>query len=71
MRILSILNLAPKRSIALIEVLDQWMVVGIGTDNITLISKVDRPEEDSDMQTEEKEEQSKFHSILQKINFKS
>ena len=43
MRILGTLNLAPKRAVALVEICDQWLVVGIGTENVTLISKIDRP----------------------------
>ena len=43
MRTIGTLNLAPKRAIALVEVGDQWLVVGIGTENVTLISEIDRP----------------------------
>lgn len=45
MRLLGTLNLAPKRAIALVEVCDQWLVVGIGTENVTLISRLDPPQE--------------------------
>ena len=45
MRLLGTLSLAPKRAIALVEICDQWFVVGIGTENVTLISKVDPPPE--------------------------
>ena len=43
MRLLGHLSLAPKRGIALVEVCDQWFVIGIGAENVNLISKVDRP----------------------------
>ncbi len=45
MRLLGTLSLAPKRAIALVEVCDQWLVVGIGTENVTLISRLDPPPE--------------------------
>lgn len=45
MRLISRLTLAPKRAIALVEICDQWLIVGIGTENVTLISKLDsRPD---------------------------
>jgi len=43
MRLIGRLNLAPKRAIALVEICDQWLIVGIGTENVALISKLDRP----------------------------
>ncbi|MFO7783475.1 MAG: flagellar biosynthetic protein FliO [Desulfatiglandales bacterium] len=45
MRVLTTLSLAPKRSIAIVEVLNEWLVVGVGTDSITLLTRIDRPEE--------------------------
>jgi flagellar biosynthetic protein FliO len=45
MRLLGTLSLAPKRGIALVEVCGQWLVVGIGAESVSLISKVERPEE--------------------------
>jgi flagellar biosynthetic protein FliO len=42
-RLLGTLNLAPKRAVALIEVCEQWLLVGIGTESVTLISRVERP----------------------------
>ncbi len=44
MRVLTTLSLAPKRSIAIVEVLDEWLVVGVGTDSVTLLTRIDRPE---------------------------
>jgi len=45
MRLIGRLTLAPKRAIALVEICDQWLIVGIGTENVTLISKLDsRPD---------------------------
>jgi len=62
---LATLSLAPKRSIALVEVCDQWILVGIGTDNVTLISKVDKP---SDYKKEEPQDENKFNSLLEKAS---
>ncbi|MCF8061230.1 MAG: flagellar biosynthetic protein FliO [Deltaproteobacteria bacterium] len=45
MRILSSLSIAPKRSIALVEIRDEWLVVGVGTDSVTLLTRMNRPEE--------------------------
>lgn len=47
MRLISTLSLAPKRSVALIEIRDQWLVVGIGTESVTLLSQINRPEEEA------------------------
>jgi flagellar biosynthetic protein FliO len=44
MRLLGFLSLAPKKGIALVEVCNQWFVVGVGAESVSLISKIDRPE---------------------------
>lgn len=67
MRLLGTLNLAPKRGIALVEVCGQWLVIGIGTENINLISKVDRPEWDGIPDTAIEEGGNMFHNILENI----
>ena len=41
MRVLGTLTLAPKRSIALIEVCGELLLLGVGTENVTLISKIE------------------------------
>ncbi|MBN1106935.1 MAG: flagellar biosynthetic protein FliO [Deltaproteobacteria bacterium] len=46
MRLVQLLNLAPKRALALVEVCDQWLVLGVGTESVQLVSKIDRPEEE-------------------------
>lgn len=46
-RLLGSLSLAPKRSIALIEIHKQWLILGVGTERVTLLSKMDRPEEEA------------------------
>jgi flagellar biosynthetic protein FliO len=42
MRLLGTLHLAPKRSVALVEVSGEWLVLGVGTESISLLSKLDR-----------------------------
>lgn len=68
MRIVGTLNLAPKRALALIEICDQWLVVGVGAENVTLISQFDRPE---DMEDARKADGSngRFQALLQKKAF--
>lgn len=43
MRVLGHLSLAPRKGIALVEVCDQWLLIGIGVESVNLISKIDRP----------------------------
>lgn len=43
MKLIGTLNLAPKRAVALIEVCDQWLLIGVGTESVNLISKVESP----------------------------
>ena len=45
MRLIGTLSLAPRRSLALVEIDDQWLVVGVGTDRVTFIAKIKRPPE--------------------------
>ncbi len=45
MKIISTLSLAPKRSLAIVEVCNEWLLLGIGAENISVISKYDKPEE--------------------------
>ena len=41
MRIVSSLPIAPKRSVTVVEVGDKWLVLGVGTDNINLLSTME------------------------------
>lgn len=45
MKIISTLSLAPKRSITLVEVCNEWLLLGVGAENISILSKYDKPEE--------------------------
>jgi len=67
MRIIGTLNLAPKRAVALIEVCDQWLLVGIGTENVTLISKFDQPCDVENMNIRDTADGRSFHTFLQRF----
>lgn len=43
MRLHGTLPLGPRRQIALVEVCGQWLVLGVGTETISLLSRVDPP----------------------------
>jgi len=43
MRLVGTLSLAPRRSLALVEIDDQWLVVGVGADQVSFITKLERP----------------------------
>ena len=66
MKNLATLPLAPRRSLALIEVCDQWILVGVGTENISLISKMDKPSDDSQFFNSLPQEGNLFDSFLSK-----
>ena len=65
MRLAGTLNLAPKRAVALIEVSGEWLLVGVGTESVTLISKVEPPPQQERPDAVTGEQKSKFHTILQ------
>ncbi len=65
MRIMGTLTLAPKRAIALIEICDQWLIVGIGAESVTLISKMDRPPEADDSDAVPANRGQRFNALLQ------
>ena len=70
MRILGTLSLAPKRAVALIEICDQWLIVGIGTENVTLISKIDRPPEGRGPDVGIQTDTGIFQSLLQNMGLR-
>ena len=67
MRLLGTLSLAPRKGIALVEVCDQWLVIGIGAENVSLISRVDRPACDAVPNTGDTGSGNMFQSILGNI----
>ncbi len=50
MKIISTLSLAPKRSLAIVEVCNEWLLLGVGAENISILSKYDKPEETDENQ---------------------
>jgi len=68
MRIVGTLNLAPKRALTLVEICDQWLVVGVGTENVTLISQFDRPEEIQEARKVDRGS-GRFQALLEKKAF--
>lgn len=68
-RLIGTLNLAPKRTIALVELCDQWLVVGVGTESVNLIAKMDRPPEGTDAGASVSRNGRSFHSFLENSSF--
>ncbi len=64
MRVLGTLSLAPKRSIALVEIRDEWLVVGVGTEAVTLLTRMERPEDLSSEETPAASQHGSFRSLL-------
>ena len=67
MKVLGTLNLAPKRAVTLIEVYDELLLIGVGTENVTLISKFDQTAKTETVDTGEGIEGNKFNTILKNI----
>lgn len=67
MRVLGTLNLAPKRAIALVEICDQWLIIGIGAESVTLISKLDHPPGKNLSEADISSGEGKFHAFLKNI----
>lgn len=66
-RLLGSLNLAPKRSIALVEIHNQWLVLGVGTERVTLLSKMDRPEEEGLSENQSDFGHKNFKTLMQDL----
>ena len=64
MRILGTLNLAPKRAVALVEIGDQWLVLGVGTENVSLLSKMERPLKQEEVSSEHVAQPGSFLDVL-------
>ena len=64
------ISLGPKKSLALIEVCEQWLLVGVGTDNISLISKIDKPSDYALFNNNLPQEGNIFESFLLKAGLK-
>jgi flagellar biosynthetic protein FliO len=70
MRVVGVLNIAPKRAVALVEIGAQWLIIGVGTENVTLISKLERPPEAGPPGFGMSSKEGKFHSILENIGLR-
>jgi len=70
MKDITSLSLGPKKSLALIEVCDQWLLVGVGTENISLVSKIDKPPEYNQIDNNLPREGNIFESFLLKAGLK-
>ncbi len=68
MKNLGTLSLGPRKSLALVEIGDQWFVVGVGTENISLISKIDKPSDESQDNMEKIQNGKGFGSFLSKAS---
>jgi flagellar biosynthetic protein FliO len=66
MKIISTLSLAPKRSIAIVEVCNEWLLIGVGAENISILSKYDKPEEAEDPLKSKSHSEGGFASFLQR-----
>lgn len=71
MRLLSTLSLAPKRTVALVEIRDQWLVVGVGTDAVTLLTSMPRPEDADRPDTGRSDRRPSFRSLLKSASHES
>jgi flagellar biosynthetic protein FliO len=65
MRLLTTLNLAPRRSLALVELDDQWFVIGVGAESVRLISQMQRPPASEAAGVADSGNGSRFHRLLQ------
>jgi flagellar biosynthetic protein FliO len=50
MQLIETLTIAPRRWVALVEVLDQWLILGVGPEEVRLLSQLQRPVESETME---------------------
>ena len=65
MRLITTLNLAPKRALALVELNDQWFIIGVGAESVRLITQMDRPPEGEAGGVADSGSRTSFHRLLQ------
>lgn len=65
MHLIATLNLAPKRALALVELGDQWFIIGVGTESVRLITQMDRPPETESSGVADSGNGRSFHALLQ------
>ena len=64
MRLIGTMNLAPKRSVAVVEVCGRWLVLGVGTENISLLSRFDGPPDLASTESNSMDTSKGFHAML-------
>jgi flagellar biogenesis protein FliO len=50
MQLVETLAIAPRRWVALVEIRDQWLVLGVGQEDVRLLSQLPRPVEGETME---------------------
>jgi flagellar protein FliO/FliZ len=50
MQLIETLTVAPKRWVALVEIRDQWLILGVGPEEVRLLSQLQRPVESETME---------------------
>lgn len=70
LRIIETLNLAPRRSIALVEVCDQWLLLGVGVESVTLLSRLGERIQTPDSESIPQQGEEGFKALFErKINW--
>ena len=64
MRMIHTLHLAPKRSVALVEIAGKWLVLGVGTESVTLLTELAPPPESEDSVETQQPERKGFLNML-------
>ena len=47
-RLIHSITIAPKRSVAIVEIAGKWLVLGVGSESVRLLKEMDPPEEQTD-----------------------
>ncbi len=66
MKTLGSLSMGPKKAVALIEVCGQHFIIGIGSENITLISKLEISPDDAVFKGSSKGSDGRFQGFLER-----
>lgn len=65
MRTIGTLSLAPKKAIALVEVCEQYFIIGIGAENVSLISKLEFSPDNPLLDRSNRQVEGKFQNLLE------
>ncbi len=66
MKVIGTLNIAPRKSVTMIEVCGQWLVLGVGAESITLLEKINEQRINKYLGGSGQKSQSAFHGIMSK-----